>query len=583
MATNQIELASTNFDDIETSLIAWLKTYPEWADYDFTVPGSASALLIDILSGMTYKQNVQSNFAMNERFLTTARLRSNVLRRAKELNYTTHSAVSATATLHLKFEPDDNPDFVVIPNGTRFQAVNNNKTYVFSTTSTYTAMKEDGYEVDIEIVEGDPLSYEWTVAQNQTYFVIPNPNIDISRMKVNVKYTSDDVYWTEYVRNYNIVENSAESTIYYIEEIDKQYFRIYFGDDHISKAIKPGNIVQVNYIVTAGTAANNIAFFQLVDELDYDPEITTVNPANGGQDIEEIGSIKRYAPLAFYSQNRAVIASDYEYMIKNQFPQISSVNAWGGEENTPPQYGRVCVSAMTGGNYVLTDSLKDEISRIFNDNKIVGSKRISWFDPVIIQLVPTIKIFYNPAFTAETPMTLRTSVQNALLLYQERINKFRATFNYSDFISFIKGLDRSFIDIICTIMLNYSYVPTDLRTLQNIDLQFMTGITTDSVISSRYYNENNFLVYLKDDGHQSINEYMLTDTAEIITKSNVGTVDYNTGEIKIGDITINALFNSEVLDISAAPVDYNITSKFQNLFNISATKATIDFIRSLEN
>ena len=246
MATNQIELASTNFDDIESSIIAWLRTYPEWADYDFTVPGSASALLIDILSGMTYKQNVQSNFAMNERFLSTARLRSNILRRAKELNYSTHSAISASATIRLKFTPDDDPDFVVIPSGTRFQAINNDTTYVFSTISSYTALREDSYEVDVEVVEGDYLTYEWTVAQGQTYFVIPNPNVDISRMKVNVKYTDSDVYWTEYTRNYNIVENNPESTIYYVEEIDRQYFRIYFGDDNISKAIKPGNIVQVN-------------------------------------------------------------------------------------------------------------------------------------------------------------------------------------------------------------------------------------------------------------------------------------------------------------------------------------------------
>ena len=336
-------------------------------------------------------------------------------------------------------------------------------------------------------------------------------------------------------------------------------------------------------MVTAGSAANDIAYFQLLDELDYEPTLTVVVPANGGNEIEEIGSIKRYAPLAFYSQNRAVIASDYEYMIKNQFPQISSVNAWGGEENTPPLYGRVCVSAMTGGNYVLTNALKTEIASIFDDNKIIGSKRISWFDPVIIQIVPDIKIFYNPAFTIETPMSLRLSVQAALLLYQERINQFRSTFNYSDFISFIKDLDRSFIDIITSIHLNYSYVPQDLRVLQDIDLQFMSEVEPSTLITGRYYNESNILVFLKDDGYGNINEYTEADTQLIITKSNVGTIDYKTGEIKISDIVINALFNAEALDITVDPVDYNITSRFQNVFNINATKAQIDFVRSLEN
>ena len=160
MSNNQIELSSTNFDDIEKSLIDWLKAQPQWAEYDFTVPGSARALLIDICSGIAYKQNVQSNFALNERFLSTARLRNNVLRRAKELNYTTHSPIAASAILRLKFTPDLNPDFVLIPSGTRFQANGTDTTYNFVTLSTYTALKENDYTVDIEVVQGDYLSYE---------------------------------------------------------------------------------------------------------------------------------------------------------------------------------------------------------------------------------------------------------------------------------------------------------------------------------------------------------------------------------------------------------------------------------------
>lgn len=582
MSNNQIELASTNFDDIEKSLIDWLKAQPQWAEYDFTVPGSASALLIDICSGIAYKQNVQSNFALNERFLNTARLRNNVLRRAKELNYTPHSPVAASAILTLKFTPEENPDFILIPSGTRFQAIGTDTTYNFITLSTYTALKENDYTVNIEVVQGDYLSYEWVVANNQKYFVIPNPNVDISRLKVNVKYTTDDMYWTEYSRNYNIVENNADSTVYYVEEIDKQYFRIYFGDGYISKAIFPNNIVKVDYLVTAGSAANNITSFQLADELDYEPVVTVESPSFGGQDVEEIDSIKRYAPLAFYSQNRAVTAKDYEYLVKSRFPQISSINAWGGEDNTPPLYGRVCLSAMTGGNYLLSDTLKEQIASIFDDNKIIGSKRISWFDPEITQILTNMKIFYNPAFTTETVTTLRLLVQNSLISYQEKINKFQSTFNYSDFIAFVKGLDRSFIDIICTLTLNHSYLPTTSE-LQNINMQFNVGLNRGTLISTKYYNENNLLVYLKDDGNSVINEYTISDSNEIITKSDIGTIDYATGTISINDLVINALFQSDTLDIAVDPIEYNITAKFQNVFNLNPTKSTIDIVHTTVN
>ena len=583
MSNVQIDLASTNFDDIENSLIAWLKSRPEWADYDFTVPGSASALLIDICAGIAYKQNVQSNFALNERFLSTARLRSNILRRAKELNYTPHSAISSKATLRLAFQPDNNVDFVIIPVGTRFQANGIDKTYTFITTSTYTAFKDDDYVVDIDVIEGDSLTYEWDVAQNQKYFVIPNPNVDISRIKVSVKDSSSDLFWTEYSRNYNIMDNDADSTVYYVEEIEKQYFRIYFGDGYISKAVLPGAKVKIEYLVTNGAETNNIASFQILDRLEYEPEIEVIEPANGGQNLEEIESIKRYAPLAFYSQNRAVTAEDYEFLIKSRFPQISSINTWGGEDNTPPQYGRVCISALTSGNYVLSNALKSEIESIFNDNKIIGSKRLSWFDPVITQIIPSMRIFYNPAFTNETPTTLRILVQSALLEYQERINKFRSTFNYTDFISFIKGLDRSFIDLICNIYLNYSYLPADLSEFQNLDIQLHMPLKSGTLNSTKYYNENNMLVYLKDDGTQSINEYTMSESNEILTKSSVGTVNYETGEIIITDLKINALFQSDTLDIMIEPTEYNLTARFENIFNINSTKSQIDFVNNTAN
>lgn len=580
MSNTQIELSTVNFDDIEQSLISWLKTRPEWADYDFTVPGSAGALLIDICSAIAYKQNVQSNFAVNERFLTTAKLRSNVLRRAKELNYSTQSAVSATATLRLKFTPTGNPDFVLIPSGTRFQANGNDKTYNFTTLSIYTALKEDDYTVDIEVVEGDYLSYEWVVANNQKYFVIPNPNIDSSQLKVNVKYTADDVYWTEYTRNKNIVENNPDSTIYYIEEIDNQYFRIYFGDNYISKAITAGNIVKVDYLVTSGSSANSIVSFQLLDELDYEPTLEVVESSHGGKEIEEIDSIKRYAPMALYSQNRAVTAQDYEYLVKTNFPQISMVTAWGGEDNTPPLFGRVCISAMTGGNYVLSNQLKDEIASIFDDNKIIGSKRISWFDPVIIQIITNLRVFYNPIFTNETSSTLKILIQNALVEYQEKINKFQTTFNYSDFILFIKSLDRSFMDVICNLSLSYSYVPSDYTNYQSISVDLNNKIVRGSILSTKYYNENNILTYLKDDGQGVINEYTTSEENEVVIKSEVGSIDYTTGKFNISNLKINALFESDSLDISCTPEEYNITAKFQNVFNLNPTKSEIDLVKT---
>ena len=164
--------------------------------------------------------------------------------------------------------------------------------------------------------------------------------------------------------------------------------------------------------------------------------------------------------------------------------------------------------------------------------------------------------------------------------YQNRINTFRSTFNYSDYISFIKSLDSSFIDVICSLSLNYSYLPIDYTGFQDINVNLNTEVAPTTLLSTKYYNENNLLVYLRDDGYQNINEYTVSENEEILTKSSVGTVDYSTGNIIISELKMNALFQSDTLDIKIDPVNYNITAKFQNIFNINPTKSTIDFINN---
>ena len=91
------------------------------------------------------------------------------------------------------------------------------------------------------------------------------------------------------------------------------------------------------------------------------------------------------------------------------------------------------------------------------------------------------------------------------------------------------------------------------------------------------------LVYLKDDGSSSINEYTISDGREISTRSDVGTIDYSTGAISISDLKINSLFQDNTLDIQVDPVEYNITAKFQNIFNLNPVKSDIELVKSTVN
>ena len=89
--------------------------------------------------------------------------------------------------------------------------------------------------------------------------------------------------------------------------------------------------------------------------------ITTNSPSSGGHDIESVESIKKFAPTIYSSQNRAVTASDYEALIPQIYTETQSVSAYGGEELTPPSYGRVFISIKPENGEYLSTSIKENI------------------------------------------------------------------------------------------------------------------------------------------------------------------------------------------------------------------------------
>ena len=68
--------------------------------------------------------------------------------------------------------------------------------------------------------------------------------------------------------------------------------------------------------------------------------VTTDEKSRDGDEIESISSIKYYAPRIYSSQYRAVTSSDYESVLGYIYPNVESVTAYGGEEMSPPRFGK---------------------------------------------------------------------------------------------------------------------------------------------------------------------------------------------------------------------------------------------------
>lgn len=578
MSISTLNLASLDFNTINRDLKAYYKNKPEWSDYDFESDGLATTLLMDIHSAITYKLNVYANAELNETFLSTAKTRDAVVRKAKMMNYRIQSANAATATLRLTFNATGYPAQIIIPKYTKFNAQDiNGNNFNFITTQTYYCIPDSDYNyiIDIEVVQGELLEYTWVVSNNQTIFTIPNKGVDTRRMHVQVKQSDSDLNWVTYTESENIIDNTETSTVYYVQEGAGELFEIYFGDNKVGKAISNGNVLKVTYITTDGLSGNNLTIFNLLDTLDYPCEIKTIMPSANGKNIESISSIKRYAPLVRNAQNRAVNASDFEAIIKEKISQIDSVATWGGEENNPPIYGKICISAITSSNYELSDTLKEKVSKLFNSNNIIGSKQLYWVEPQIINIIPNLQVYYDsttPLSQSDLELILRYGIN----VYNQSVRGFNYEFDVSTFIGFLKSLNSSFLDIIVNNTLQYQI--ENYANIDSVSIEYQNGLKENSIESNKYFNDNNLLCLLKDDGKGNINEYVNNNGTYIINKSNVGVVNYSTGSITVNSVSISNVLGDTYFRLNSTPSSNKIASEHNIILAIPYDTAVINMV-----
>lgn len=100
--------------------------------------------------------------------------------------------------------------------------------------------------------------------------------------------------------------------------------------------------------------------------------ITRVDPANGGSELEDVPSIKFRAPKYHGAQNRCVTAEDYEALIRKIYPAVEGIYAYGGETLEIPEYGRVYIAIKPLLGETLSNITKNFIKKSLNDYRIAS-------------------------------------------------------------------------------------------------------------------------------------------------------------------------------------------------------------------
>lgn len=561
-ANSSIVLTNIDFDTLKNSLKTYLQSQDRFKDYNFD--GSNMSVLLDILAYNTYYNAFYLNMVGTEMFLDTAQIRDSVVSHAKELNYTPRSFTSAQAELNIAITSSDTEKTSIsIPRGTAFSTRVDNSTFTF-TTDENIAITGSGtfYANNITVYEGDIINETFninsTITQN---FILNNPNIDTTSIKVTILEDGGATV-LEYLRAISLFGYDENSMIFFIQGSSNDRFEIVFGDNVIGRRPKDNSTMVVEYRVTNGELPNGATTFNPVSTIDGESNIvvTTVTPAHSGTVSEDIDSIRFNAPRHFTTQERAVTAEDYENLLLLNFPEINAVTAFGGDELSPPIYGKVFISVDLNDIDGIPDVKKDQYYNFLKPRCSLSTEPVV-IDPEYMYIGVNTTADYNINQTALNQEDIKSLIVSAILGYAEQsLNDFNKTLRFSRLTTAIDNADPSIVSNETTVKAIKLLVPTPTQTVLTFGFPIQDIISNEILFNSRR-------AILKDDGAGNVIVVSST-TSQKITQ--VGQIDYTTGTIQLTNFTAES-FTGGAIKIYATPLSSDIATSKNVVLNIVAS------------
>ena len=551
------QVANLDFENIKIQLKEYLRSQNDFTDYDFE--GSALATLIDTLAYNTYYTAFNTNMVVNELFIDSATLRDNVVALTKQLGYRPKSATSPTAYISftITYTNATTDKELNLKEGTGFISNYDNVIYNYVTLSDVKAQVINGVAtfVNVPIREGTVLNNTFLVntASKSQRFILDNTDIDTNTVKVTV-YPGGGTFNEPYLLADNILGVDGNSKVFFLDEIEDERYEILMGDGVLGKKLDNNTRIDVSYLTTSGPASNGVKAFVFsgvienengVSPNSFTPSVTSVTPASGGEEIETTQKIKYTAPKAYGTQDRAVTANDYEAIVRQVYPATSDIIIFGGEDQDPPQYGKVFISLKPTDASYLTSLTK---SQIISDLKkyVIASVEPQIIDPSILFVEVTSKIYYNGGVTDQTAANIRDKVIGGVQSYLDTSDteKFNGKFRYSKMVGVIDDADVSINSNLTSVMMRKDFYP-QLNSTFYYEVCFQSAFDEDCddpVLSStgfRVTEYPNFDVYVEDRNGKIILYRLDTVTGDkVVLDSDIGDIDYVKGELKMYALTI---------------------------------------------
>ena len=584
-----VNFSNLDFDQVKTTLKEYLQTNANFTDYDFE--GSNLSTILDVLAYNTYITSYNANMVTNEVFIDSATLRENVVSLARNIGYTPRSRISARATISFTVDLTSVtpvPSSLTLKKGPIASTTTSfgNSSFVFSILEDITVPVYNGTATfnNVSVYQGTLLSKDFTFSYSDPNqkFNLPNSGIDTNLISVTVKNNQNSTTGTKYAYQDSLFNLTKDSNVYFLQEISDERYEIFFGDGIFGKSLTGGNFITVDYIVSNGDSANGISGFAFSGKLSYNRNgldysvtsgislLTTGLSSSGGENIESVESVKKFAPRIYASQNRALTASDYETLIPSRiYPETESISAFGGEELVPPQYGKVFISIKPRTGDFLPNLIKENIKTKLKKYAVAGIVP-EILDLKYLYLEVDSKIYYNSNLAPNSAAVSTLAIQNCTKYGEStELNRYGARFKYSKFLKVIDDSADAITSNITTIQMR-----RDLRVVINSFVEYQIGFGNEFHIKSMDgYNikstafkvsgfaDDLYLSDLPNTNKETGSLFFFTlpspnSTSPTIVKRNVGNINYKKGIITINPVNIlsgKMKDGQPIIEISACP------------------------------
>ncbi len=590
-----VNFTNLDFDQIKESLKDYLRSDSNFTDYDFE--GSNLSTIIDLLAYNTYISSYNANMVSNEVFIDSATLRENVVSLARNIGYVPRSRQSSVANISF-FVEVDNPRIlsltlqkgIVCSTSTSFGG----ESFIFSIPENITVPVVDGIGLfeNIEIYEGTFVTQEIQVDSfnQEERYILENENVDVNTIRVFVRENLSSNTSVRYTLSENIIDVKPTSRIFYIQEIEDQRYEILFGDNIFGRKLESSNIIEISYIVTNGEDGNGIGNFTYSGRiLDNNGNpvtggfslLTTIAESRNGNDIEGVNSIKRYAPRIYSAQNRAVTSSDYESIIPKIYPQTESVSVFGGEDLDPPEYGKVFITIKPIEGNFLSDGVKRNIKNQLAKYAVAGIIP-EILDLKYLYIEVFSNVYYNTNLSRDVSFDKDRITKNIeKFAKSDELNRYGARFKYSKFLNLIDNSTQSITSNITSVQMRRDLRP-ELGKFAEYEICYgnsfhiknncegynikTSGFVVDGIVGKVYIGD---IPKLNKKKGSLFLFRVKSDEEFVIVRKNIGTIDYERGEIILNPIKIistnKTKNNKPIIQISVSPKSNDIIGK-QDLY-----------------